>query len=371
MTKGIRKKDKGIHKNPSANTPKKFDGFIDHRYEEGAGEYPNQAWVMNTKSGHSINIDDSEGLESMTFQHRSGSCIQFQPNGAIAMTAHNSLYNLVFGENRLMITGANDLVVKGDGSLFCYGDFNKTIHGNTNWTTTGDFNLTAENLNRMVRGNIDTEAKNETKKLEGSSALNAQGAVAMASKDSFTVASRKDKLHLGGGAGINAQVHEGNFNASIENSGNFHLEAKNGTLEAKIHDAIKLLSETGALHMIAQEAATMVSKQNDVKIQSENGNAILKADTGDTSVTGQTAHFEGHAATYVASASGNINIKAPSGHVFGDAGQTSNWMSNLAQEFPGIQLPGSENASAGTGKTARPATKTAATPPDNPRQELA
>jgi hypothetical protein len=273
-----RKSDKNLEKDKK-KTPEKWKGPKDSRREKGAGTYPNQAWVMHTRSGHNIVVDDSEGWESMTFQARSGSAMQFQPNGAIQIVAHNSMYNLVFGQNRLTVTGANDLTVKGDGSLMVYGDFNKTVHGNYNLTATGDMNLTAENLNRNVRGNIDTQAKNETKKLEGSSVLNAQGAVAMASKDSFTAVSHSDQMHLGGGSGLNLFANEGNITGNVE-KGNFHFEAKDGTFEAKIKSAIKFLSDSGALHMIAQEAANIIARSGNISINSQSGDIHVKADTG-------------------------------------------------------------------------------------------
>lgn len=355
----IREKDKGIKDNPSKETPKKYKGPVDARREKGAGTYPNQALVFHSRSGHNWTVDDSEGQESMTFQHRGGSAIQFQPNGAIQVVAHNSMYNLVFGENRLTITGANDLTVKGDGSLMVYGDFNKTVHGNTNWTSTGDFNITAENLNRMIRGNIDTEAKNETKKLEGSSATTAGGAVSMSSKDSFTVASRKDQLHLGGGAGINAQVYEGNFNANIEKSGNFHMQAKDGTFEAKIKDSIKFLSESGAMHMIAQEAATILAKQGNIKINAQQGDVVAKADQGNLEASaGGTAGLSGGAGTHVESTSGNVNVRAPSGMIAGD-GTTQQHQSGQSQAYSPLSLPSSEEAQGNQGQ-AKKATTTQA-----------
>ena len=144
-----RNSDKDLDKDKK-KTPKKWKGPVDPRREKGAATYPNQ-FVYHSRSGHSMIIDDSEGQESMSFQHRGGSAMQFLPNGAVQIVAHNSLYNLVFGQNRLTITGANDLTVKGDGSMLVYGDFNKTVHGNVNYTATGDFNVTAQNLNRHVR----------------------------------------------------------------------------------------------------------------------------------------------------------------------------------------------------------------------------
>jgi hypothetical protein len=275
----VRKSDKGLEKDKKKTPEKTWDGPHDNRKQEGAGTYPNQALVFHSRSGHNWTIDDSDGNESMTFQHRGGSAMQFLPNGAVQLVSHNSMYHLVFGQNRVSITGANDMHIKGDGSMLVYGDFNKTIHGNYNISATGDLNFTGENLNRMIRGNIETEAKNETKKLEGSSATTAHGAVAIAAKDSFTAVSAGDQVHIGSAKGTNLTSDQGNMTFNVE-KGNFHFEGKEGTFEAKIKDAIKLLSDSGALHMIAQEAANILAKNGSVHINSQSGDVHLKADSG-------------------------------------------------------------------------------------------
>lgn len=352
----IRKgKDSGIRENESKTTPRKWQGPLDQRREEGAATYPNQALVFHSRSGHNWVVDDSEGKESITFQHRSGTAIQMQPNGALQIVAHNSQYNLVFGENRLTITGANDLTVKGDCSLMVYGNYNATVHGDVNWTTTGDFNVTSKNLNRVVRGNIDTQAKNETKKLEGHSALNAHGAVAMSSKDSFTAVSRSDQMHIGGGAGVNMQAYQGNITANIEKQGNFHFQAKDGTFEAKMKESIKFLSESGALHMIAQEAATILAKQGGIKINAQQGDIKVKADSGNLeNEAGGSAALKGAAGTHVESSTGSVNLSAPSGTIAGDA--TAQYhQSGMSSLFSGLPLIDSLLPDAATGM-ASPAT---------------
>lgn len=310
-----RKSDKNLEQDKK-KTPRKWKGPVDTRREQGSGTYPNQALVFHTRSGHNWVVDDSEGNESMTFQHRGGSAMQFQPNGAIQIVAHNSMYNLVFGQNRLTITGAHDLTVKGDGSMMVYGDFNKTVHGNYNLTATGDMNLTAENMNSMIRGNIDTQAKNENKKLEGSMAMTAQGAVTMSSKDSFSAVSRDDQMHLGGGAGLNMFANKGNITGNIE-EGNFHFEAKSGTFEAKIKDAIKFLSESGAMHMIAQEAANILSKQGNITINAQSGSSAMQGKSG----------------VHVESSSGSVNMQASSGQIATDA-TTQMHQSGASQSAP-------------------------------------
>ena len=335
----IRKSDKHLNKDKK-KTPRKYNGPDDARRQEGAGVYPNQALVFNSRSGHNWTVDDTDGHESMTFQHRGGSAIQFQPNGAIQIVAHNSMYNLVFGQNRLSITGANDLTVKGDGSLMVYGDFNKTVHGNTNWTSTGDFNITAENMNSMIRGNIETQAKNETKKLEGSSSTTAQGAIAMASKDSLTAVSHSDQVHIGGGAGLNMFAKDGNITANID-KGNFHFEAKDGTFEAKIKSAIKFLSDSGAMHIIAQEAANILSKQGDVHINAQSGSAALSGSSG----------------TYVESTSGSVNVRASGGTIASDA--TSQYHQSGQSQAYGGSNPQEATGATGTAKKAKTTTQVA------------
>ena len=118
------------NKNKANETPS--DGYHHHeepRKQKGSGTYPNQ-WVYKSRSGHNLVIDDSQGQESVTLQHRSGSAVQMLPDGAVQITAHNSLYTMVFGENRITVTGAQDITVKGDCSLRVFGELNETVHGN-------------------------------------------------------------------------------------------------------------------------------------------------------------------------------------------------------------------------------------------------
>jgi hypothetical protein len=83
-------------------------------------------------------------------------------------------------------------------------------------------------------------------------------------------------MHLGGGSGLNLFANEGNITGNVE-KGNFHFAAKDGTFEAKIKDAIKFLSESGAMHMIAQEAANIIAKNGAISIHAQSGDIHSKA----------------------------------------------------------------------------------------------
>lgn len=218
--------DLGIQDNPGRDTPEKWAGPKDIRGEKGAGTYPNQV-TWKSRSGNCFMYDDSEGFESMTIQHRSGSCMQFLPNGAVHLVSHHGNYQVVFGEKRMTVTGAHDMTVKGDGSMRVYGNYDKTIHGDKNETITGTHNYTSQNLNQMVRGNIDQQARNKNIKLAGNFQQATLGATSMVSKRQMSVASNADALHLGG-----AEVGVESVGKMAFNTGdNVHFGANDGNVE--------------------------------------------------------------------------------------------------------------------------------------------
>lgn len=176
------------YKVDQSKTPDKWKGPPDARSVEGAGTYPNQR-VERTRSGHTLIFDDSEGAESITLQHRTGSMVQFGYDGSVQFVSHNGQYNFVFGENRVQITGAYDVTVQGGGSLRVEGDYNTTVMGNHNTTVNGDMNITAKNMNTVVRGNMDTSAKNMTMKVEGSTEMTSEGVTSISSEGGLSLSS--------------------------------------------------------------------------------------------------------------------------------------------------------------------------------------
>lgn len=178
-------------------TPESWDSPKDARESESAGQYPNY-YSHKTRSGHAFMMDDSNGSEHVTLQHRSGSFVQFMPDGGIQFTAQNGQYNVTFGENRMLITGAYDITVQGGASLKVDGDYNVNVKGDVNFNVNGDLNMTAQNINSTVRGNYDIQAKNKTEKIEGSSTSQSHGATAIMSKGGMTIGSSGDSVAIGG-----------------------------------------------------------------------------------------------------------------------------------------------------------------------------
>lgn len=295
-------------------TDKKWTRAKDPRQESESGKYPDY-WSFKSRSGHNLIFDDTKDKESLTLQHRSGSAIQMDHEGAIHITAHNSQYTVVFGENRMVVSGANDITVKGDASLRVYGDLNETVHGNYNLTVMGDYNLTAKNHNRQIRGNMDTHAKNETKKFEGSSAVVARGSMARVSGKAMAVASHGDTVHIGAASGVHAMVKEGDM--TFENKkGDIHVTGKDGNINVN--------SEKGSI---------AAKSQKDTSIKSTQGNVGMQADSGKASVKARTVGIEGQSEAHV-TAQGTVHVKGSASTNI-DA-STLNLASDQAQDMPDI-----------------------------------
>lgn len=180
--------------NPAGSTPPQWETPPDAR--ENGGEYPNY-YIKKTRSGHVFMMDDTNGNEHITLQHRGGSMIQFTPDGKITFVSQNGQYNIVFGENRMLVTGAYDVTVQGSGSLVVDKDYDVTVRGDYNVVVHGDMNMTMKNLNQTIRGNMDMTAKDMTMKMEGSSEISSQGITALTSHGGLSLTSMSDSIFMG------------------------------------------------------------------------------------------------------------------------------------------------------------------------------
>ena len=328
------------NKKSRKETPRDYDINKDSRGEKGAGEYPNYM-SYKTRSGHSFMFDDTKGNETVSIQHRSGTCVQVRPDGELYITAHNGRYEVTFGENRMTISGAQDITVKGDASLRCYGDYNVTCHKDYNLTVMGDFNVTSKNHNRLIRGNIDTVAKNETKKLEGSSSGIYGGAYARTAEDATAVVPRKNSGYFGGGAGAHfhkvIENEEGPLTV-LNGKGDTTHENKDGVRSvnvAKDDKKVYTVADTGKFSMKAEDRVNVktdkemhMESQEDMGLKSSRG---LKAESasggmqlttqGDFSTSAQQSVSVTAQSDMKHEAGGSASYKGTTTHV-GGSGET-------------------------------------------------
>jgi len=253
-------------------TPESWDGPQDARSLTGAGKYPNY-YAQKTRSGHVFMMDDSEGAENVTLQHRSGTMIQVGPSGVLNITSHNGQYNIVFGENRMMITGAQDITVQGDSSLRVDGDYNMNVNGKVNINAQGDINFQGKNINTVARGNIDIQAKNRSEQIEGSILQTAIGAQTILSAAGMTIGSRL------AGLAILAKTA-----MSLVSKGTMGMKS-DGKMGIKTSDSLGLES-AGALNMKSDDTAHL-SSSGSFKLGSTGDQLALSGSTviSSTSIT--------------------------------------------------------------------------------------
>lgn len=322
------------NQNPGKETPEDYDISQTPRKGEKAGKYPNY-FTWKDRSGNNWGADATQGSESMWFQHRSGSGFEMHPDGALHVHAHNSKYEITFGENRVTISGAQDITVKGDASLRVYGDYNVTVHKNYNLAVMGDINITGKNMNRAIRGNMDTQAKNVNKKIEGSINYQSHGASAYTSKGATTIASQGDKTFIAGAKGLHAAVTDEGDMSFLNEKGDMYHETKDGKSDQKYasnNKEVKILHKDGKTDHTADEEITTTSTnkgitttaKQDVTTKSQQGGIQLKADQGSISADAQqNIEVKSQQDTHVI-AQGHAAVEGSAGTTVGNATAVTN-----------------------------------------------
>lgn len=203
-------------------TPSQWSTPKDGRTYQGAGVYPNYH-IMKGVSGDVFMVDRSKDNESYTWQGPDGQGWQFKYDGSTQFIAHNGHYQVVFGENRMMITGAQDITARGGGSLRVDGDYNLTAQGDVNVSAKGNFNVVGNGANFAVGENFDVVSASTSMKSSGSATMqSAQGTVQISGKNGASVVSSGGPVGLGGARGIN--IGSGS-DVSIEAKGDTHLKS--------------------------------------------------------------------------------------------------------------------------------------------------
>ena len=110
--------------------------------------YPNNK-VVETTSGHIIEVDDTPNWERIRVYHKSGTFVEMHPNGDTVQYSSNSSYRIVTSGDNLRVKGNVTVFVDGNADMSVGGDVTLDITNSanvtvptTNWT--GDINLTGD-----------------------------------------------------------------------------------------------------------------------------------------------------------------------------------------------------------------------------------
>lgn len=117
------------------------------------GQYPYNK-VIQTESGHIIEMDDTPGCERLHVYHKSGTFIEIDSNGSVVRKTKGSSYEIIDRNGYISVTGDANLSVKGAIKIFVGGDANIEVEGDTNVKCFNDITMQAA-------GRVDISATEE------------------------------------------------------------------------------------------------------------------------------------------------------------------------------------------------------------------
>lgn len=143
----------------SEKEPKeKIDGLPDAREDSRADNILNTT-ITKTRSGHVLELNDNEGAEHVTLQHRSGSLVQMQPDGSVRFVSQNGAMGFeINGEGYVKVTGAYNIIVDGGVSLRA-DSYDVHVENDMNLTVGGTFAVAANNMAVVISKKYELTAE--------------------------------------------------------------------------------------------------------------------------------------------------------------------------------------------------------------------
>lgn len=96
-----------------------------------AAQYPYNR-VIESESGHVIEIDDTPGKERIHIYHRSGTAIEINPDGTYVSRVNSDKYDVILSDNNIFVNGDCNLTVNKNLNLKSGADLNIEVEKSVN-----------------------------------------------------------------------------------------------------------------------------------------------------------------------------------------------------------------------------------------------
>ena len=184
------------------------------------GQYPYNK-VIQTESGHIIEMDDTPGCERLHVYHKSGTFIEIDSNGSVVRKTKGSSYEIIDRNGYISVTGDANLSVKGAIKIYVGGDANIEVEGDTNIKCFNDITMQAA-------GRVDISATEEINlhsanvNIEADINLNLKGDISayLSTKDLFMKANATIYQEALGGFNIKSKD-----NINIDSDGDVFVQS--------------------------------------------------------------------------------------------------------------------------------------------------
>ena len=238
-----------------------------------AAEYPYNR-VIETGSGHSVEIDDTPGAERVVIYHKDGSYIQMG-TGANTYKSTRDTFDVndknhhvyVGGTNIITIEGDSHVLVKGNKVEEIQGNYRQIIHGSHEVGVAGQMNFNSGDGGQIRAAALSLESNVENFHIKVGKSLKFQ------SGEDIHI--KTNNLYLEGTDSINIKSSISNIRSEtmfIDTFGTFNL--KSGSVFIDAFNSVDLKSES--VH-IGGGSETHISSDTvyiDVIVQLASGSAI-------------------------------------------------------------------------------------------------
>lgn len=184
------------------------------------GQYPYNK-VIQTESGHIIEMDDTPGAERLQVYHKSGTFVEIDANGSVVKKTKGSSYEIIDKNGYISVTGDANLSVRGSIKIFVGGDADIEVEGDTNVKCLNDITMQAA-------GRVDISATEEINL--HSANINIEADVNLSMKGDINTFVHTTDYYLK--ANNNSFMHALNNYYVFANNNSFHQTTNNYNLYA-------------------------------------------------------------------------------------------------------------------------------------------
>jgi hypothetical protein len=143
--------------NPKQKNSPKSNSLFSEPGNPYAAKYPYNH-VVETASGHVIEIDDTPGAERINMWHKSGTFFEMHPDGKIVTRVEGTNTTVVIADNNISIDGNHNLFVAGSQNINVGGNAVMNVGGNAVMNVGGSVEINSDgtvNITGASSVNID------------------------------------------------------------------------------------------------------------------------------------------------------------------------------------------------------------------------
>jgi hypothetical protein len=271
--------------------------------------------VIETASGHSIELDDTPGGERIMIWHRDGSYVQITGTS----TTHKNMsdaYHINERNNHVYIGGNNIVTIEGDSYVLIKGDKVEEIEGNYKQIVHGNVQIGGGGrveINGADRTDIRSASLSLDSNVENLNIRTGKNIV-FESGESFNVKSKNvrlgasENMSVTGKKGLFLQSQGGDIhvksdgNVYLNPDQNLFLRTEGGTISAEAKGSIRFNS-SGSFISINSSSYMSLGSKGEMLIGAEGGSLNLNS-SENLGISGKNTFIKG---------AENINIKAEGG----------------------------------------------------------